>query len=82
MNTYREGFYYWMQRELEKELIKVYRKIHAVRIWNDMFCIWFLNNSDSVCIPLNIMENIYNGGKSLEELTTVIDTKYIERIKR
>lgn len=74
-------FYYWMQRELEKELTKIYR-IHAVRIWNDMFCIWFLNNADSVSIPLDIMKDIYNNGKSMEELAAIIDGKYVERIKK
>lgn len=77
-----ENFYYWLQRELEKELTKVYRKIHAVRIWDDMFCIWFLNNADSVSIPLDVMKDIYNHEKSMERLTAIIDAEYIARIKR
>lgn len=77
-----KDFYYWMQRELEKELLKIYKKVHRVAVLDDMFYIWFLNNEDCVFIPLDVMENIYNNGKSMEELSAIIDAKYIARIKR
>lgn len=78
----RGEFYYWLQRELERELGKVYKKIHRIRISGDSFYIWFLNNDDSISIPLNVMENIYNSGKSIEELTAIIDDAYLARIKK
>ncbi len=79
---YRDKFYCWLQRELERELSKVYKKIHRIGIYGDSFYIWFLNNDDSVGIPLNVMEDIYNNGKSIEELTAIIDAKYVARIKK
>lgn len=78
----RDKFYYWLQRELEQELSKVYKKIHRIKVFGDSFCIWFLNNDDSIGIPLNVMKSIYNNGKSIEELSAIIDAKYIARIKK
>ena len=78
----RDEFYYWLRRELEQELSKVYKKIHRIRVFGDSFFIWFLNNDDLVSIPLNVMKDIYNNGKSMEELTAIIDDKYVARIKR
>lgn len=75
-------FYYWLQRELEQELNKVYKKIHRIGIFSNRFYIWFLNNDDSISIPLNVMEDIYSSGKSIKELITIIDSKYIARIKK
>ncbi len=79
---YRDEFYCWLQRELERELSKIYKKIHRIAVFGDMFYIWFMNNEDSICIPLNVMEGIYNNGKSIEKLTAIIDAKYIARIKK
>lgn len=78
----RENFYYWLQRQLEQELIKVYKKIYRIRVFGDSFYIWFLNNDDSISIPLDVMKGIYNNGKSMEELTAIIDAKYVARIKK
>lgn len=75
-------FYYWLQRELEQELNKVYKKIHRIGIFSNRFYIWFLNNDDSISIRLNVMEDIYSSGKSIKELITIIDSKYIARIKK
>ncbi|TGY95000.1 hypothetical protein E5329_17035 [Petralouisia muris] len=75
-------FYYWLQRELEQELNKVYKKIHRIGIFSNRFYIWFMNNDDSISIPLNVMEDIYSSGKSIKELITIIDSKYIARIKK
>lgn len=75
-------FYYWLQRELEQELNKVYKKIHRIGIFGDSFYIWFLNNDDSISIPLNVMENIYNCEKSIKELSVIIDNTYLARIKK
>lgn len=76
------NFYYWLQRELEQELNKVYKKIHRIGIFGDNFYIWFLDNNDSISIPLNVMENIYNSGKSIKELSAIIDNVYLARIKK
>lgn len=75
-------FYYWLQRELGQELNKVYKKIHRIGIFGNRFYIWFLNNDDSISIPLDVMENIYNNGKSIIELSVVIDDAYLSRIKK
>lgn len=75
-------FYYWLQRELEQELNKVYKKVHRIGIFGDNFYIWFLDNNDSISIPLNVMENIYNSGKSIKELSAIIDNVYLARIKK
>ena len=61
-------FYYWLQRELEQELNKVYKKIHRIGIFSNRFYIWFLNNDDSISIPLDVMENIYDNEKSIKQL--------------
>jgi len=82
MYTDRIKFYYWMQCELEQKLRKVYKKVHRIEVFGDWFSVWFLNNEDSVSIPLSVMENIYNNGKSMKELIAVIDSKYIARIKK
>lgn len=82
MNTYNDCFYYWLQRELEIELRKVYKRIYRIRVFNDSFCIWFLNNDDAISIPLNIMKCIFDNGKSVKEISAIIDAKYIERIKK
>lgn len=74
-------FYYWLRCELEPELNKVYKKIHRIGIFSNRFYIWFLNNDDSISIPLDVMENIYNSGKSIKELSAVIDDAYLSRIK-
>lgn len=74
-------FYYWLQRDLEQELNKVYKKIYRTGVFGDRFYIWFLNNEDSISIPLNVMENIYTGGKSIKELSATIDNAYLARIK-
>lgn len=76
------NFYYWLQRELEQELNKVYKKVHRIGIFGDNFYIWFLDNNDSISIPLNVMENIYNSGKSIKELSAIIDNVYLARIKK
>ncbi|GEA35110.1 hypothetical protein [Enterocloster clostridioformis] len=78
----RYGFYHWMQRELESDLKQFYKKIHSIKVLDDEFCIWFINNEDCVSIPLNTMRNIYVNGKSTEELVALIDRKYIARIKK
>lgn len=75
-------FYYWLQRELGQELNKVYKKIHRIGIFSNRFYIWFLNNDDSISISLDVMENIYNNGKSIIELSVVIDDAYLSRIKK
>lgn len=75
-------FYYWLQRELGQELNKVYKKIHRIGIFSNRFYIWFLNNDDSISISLDVMENIYNNGKSIIELSVVIDDAYLARIKK
>lgn len=46
----RYGFYHWMQRELESDLKQFYKKIHSIKVLDDEFCIWFINNEDCVCI--------------------------------
>lgn len=78
----KNDFYNWLQRELEQELNKVYKKIHRIGIFSNRFYIWFLNNDDSISIPLDVMENIYNSGKSIKELSSVIDSTYLSRIKK
>lgn len=75
-------FYYWLQRELEQELNKVYKKIHRIGIFSNKFYIWFLNNDDSISIPLNVMESIYDNEKSIKQLVAVIDDAYLTRIKK
>lgn len=75
-------FYYWLQRELEQELNKVYKKIHRIGIFSNRFYIWFLNNDDSISIPLNVMESIYDNEKSIKQLVAVIDDTYLARIKK
>ncbi|MDE7322541.1 MAG: hypothetical protein K2N73_07365, partial [Lachnospiraceae bacterium] len=60
----------------------VYKKIHRIGIFSNRFYIWFLNNDDSISIPLDVMENIYNNGKSIKELSAVIDDAYLSRIQR
>ena len=75
-------FYYWLQRELEQELIKVYKMIHRIGIFSNRFYIWFLNNDDSISIPLDVMENIYDNEKSIKQLVAVIDNAYLARIKK
>lgn len=76
------GFYFWMQgKELEKELKKHYKKIHRIRVFENTFCIWFLNNEDSISIPLDTMKFIYDYGKSIDRLVRVIDKEYLGRIK-
>lgn len=78
----RYGFFHWMQRELESDLKQFYKRIYSIKVLGDEFYIWFLNNGDSVSIPLNTMRNIYMNGKSTEELVALIDRKYIARIKK
>lgn len=75
-------FYYWLQRELEQELLKFYKKIHRVGVFGDKFYIWFLNNEDSISIPLTVMKALYDNGKSIKKLSTVIDGAYLARIKK
>ena len=75
-------FYYWLQRELEQELNKVYKKIHRIGIFSNRFYIWFLNNDDSISIPLDVMENLYDNEKSIKQLVAVIDNAYLARIKK
>lgn len=77
-----KGFYIWLQQDLEQELGKIYKKVHRTRVFDDKYCIWILNNDDSIVIPLNVMKNIYDSGKSINEVSAVIDAKYIARIKR
>lgn len=74
-------FYYWLQRELEYELRKIY-EIHRIRVSDGRFSIWFLNNEDSISIPVNVMENIFKSGKSIKNLSSTIDRMYLERIKK
>lgn len=78
----KNDFYNWLQRELEQELNKVYKKIHRTAIFGDKFYIWFLNNEDSISIPLNVMKAIYENGKSIKKLSTVIDGAYLARIRK
>jgi hypothetical protein len=78
----RYGFYHWMQRELESDLKQFYKKIHSIKVLDDEFYIWFLNNGDCISIPLDIMKKIYINGKSTEELVALIDRKYVARIKK
>ena len=75
-------FYYWLQQELEQEINKVYKKIHRIGIFSNRFYIWFLNNDDSISIPLDGMENIYDNEKSIKQLVAVIDNAYLARIKK
>ena len=75
------GFYYWLQRELERELSKIY-KVYRIRVFGDSFCIWFLNNDDSLSIPLDVMKKIYDKGKSMGKLTSIIESEYVARIKK
>ncbi len=75
-------FYCWVQRELEQELVKIYKGIHRIGIFGDRFYIWFLNNEDSISIPLDVMERIYGSGKSMNELSAAIDNAYLARIKK
>ena len=75
-------FYYWLQRELEQELLRFYKKVHRVGVFGDKFYIWFLNNEDSISIPLNVLKAIYENGKSIKELSAVIDDAYLARIKK
>lgn len=75
-------FYCWVQRELEQELVKIYKGIHRIGIFGDRFYIWFLNNEDSISIPLDVMENIYDNEKSIKQLVAVIDNAYLARIKK
>lgn len=81
MHTYKDRLYYWLQRELKRELAKIY-EIHRIRVFGENYYIWFLNNEDSISIPLNVMENIFNSGKSIKELSAIIDAKYLARIKK
>lgn len=74
-------FYYWLQGELEDELRKIY-EIHNIRVFDKRFYIWFLSNKDSISIPLNVMENIFNNGRSIKELSAIIDSMYLARIKK
>lgn len=76
-----DKFYYWLQRELERNLKGIY-KIHNIGVYGDQFCIWFLNNADSISIPLDEMKNIYNDEKSMEKLTDIIEAEYLARIKK
>ncbi len=75
-------FYYWLQQELEQEINKVYKKIHRIGIFSNRFYIWFLNNDDSISIPFDVMENIYDNEKSIKQLVAVIDNAYLARIKK
>ena len=75
-------FYYWLQQELEQEINKVYNNIHIIFIFSNRFYIWFLNNDDSISIPLDVMENIYDNEKSIKQLVAVIDNAYLARIKK
>ncbi len=75
-------FYYWLQQELEQEINKVYKKIHRIGIFSNRLYIWFLNNDDSISIPLDVMENIYDNEKSIKQLVAVIDNAYLARIKK
>ena len=77
----KADFYYWLQRELEKELKQIY-KIYRIGVFGDSFCIWFLNNDDLLSIPLNVMRDIYDKGKSMEKLTSIIESEYVARIKK
>lgn len=72
-------FYYWLQGELESELRKIY-EIHSIRVFDKRFSIWFLSNEDSISIPLSVMENIFDSGKSIKELSAIIDGMYLARI--
>ncbi len=78
----KDKFYYWLQRELERDLLRIYKKIYRIRVLGDNFYIWFLDNDDAISIPLNIMEIIFNNGKSIKELSAVIDATYLARIKK
>lgn len=60
----------------------VKRKLQKGISCDDSFYIWFLNNDDLISISLDVMKGIYNNGKSMEELTAIIDGKYIARIKK
>lgn len=77
----RAGLYHWMQRELERELKKYY-KIHRIRVIENDFYIWFLNNADLVTIPLSVMDYIFNDGKNMKKLCTLIENKYVSRIRK
>lgn len=77
----KANFYDWLQRELEKELRKIYR-IYMIGVFGDRFIIWFLNNDNSVSIPLNVMKEIYDSEKSMEKLTSIIESEYVARIKK
>ena len=77
-----KGFYIWLQGELNQELRKIYKKVHRTRVFDDRYCIWILNNDDQITIPLSVMRHIYDSGKSINEVSAVIDAKYIARIKR
>lgn len=81
-NMDRYDFYHWMQRELGSDLKQFYKKVHSIKVLDDKFYIWFLNNGDCISIPLDIMEKIYINGKSTEELVALIDKKYVARIKK
>lgn len=41
----RDKFYYWLQRELERELSNVYKKIHRIRVFGDNFYIMIQEKS-------------------------------------
>ena len=41
-----------------------------------------MNNDDSISIPLDVMENIYDNEKSIKQLVAVIDNAYLARIKK
>lgn len=83
MSMYKDrGFYNWLQSELGQELRKVYKKIHRTRAFDDVYYIWVMNNDDVIDIPLSVMKNVYDSGKSIEELSAIIDAKYIARIKK
>lgn len=77
----KADFYYWLQKELEEELKQIY-KVYRIRVFGDSFCIWFLNHDNSVSIPLNVMRKIYDEGKSMEKLTSIIESEYVARIKK
>ena len=77
----KANFYDWLQRELERELKKIYR-IYRIGVFGDRFIIWFLNNDNSLSIPLNVMKEIYDSEKSMEKLTSIIESEYVAKIKK
>lgn len=77
----KEKFYYWMQRELEKQLKEIY-KIYRIGLYEERLGIWFLDNEDSISIPVSKMREIYDNEKSMKELSELIEMKYVARIKK